>query len=66
MKLHPRTQIVAKAGYELCSALLSIIEKHQLTYGEVTAILADQLQMNAKYQIRNERHGNSDEPGDAE
>ena len=56
MKLHERVMIVQAARLEVSQATLAAIEKHNLTYGEVTAILAEVLATWAKYQIRGERH----------
>lgn len=65
-KLHPRHYPVAKAGSELTTFVLSLVEKHGLTWGETTRILAEELALLAKYQIREERHGDDGYPGDIE
>jgi hypothetical protein len=41
-------------------------EKHGLTDGEVTKIIASRLASDAMYLIRSERHGDSDKPGGIE
>ena len=56
MKLHERVMIVQQASHEISTAILTVVEKHKLTYGEITMILGGELQSFAKYQIRGERH----------
>lgn len=56
MRIHERTLIVQKASIEFGSALGAIIEKHDLTFGEIFAILSDEMRTWAKYAIRGERH----------
>ena len=61
-KLHPRERIVAEAKVGIAREVF----KHELTYGERLAILSELLSTAAKYQIRLERHGNTDTPGGIE
>ena len=56
LKLHPRTTIVEKADSELSRLLLDLVKKHDLTYGEIFALISRQISEYAKYQIRTERH----------
>lgn len=64
MRIHPREQIVDQARLQIASAILSASKVHDLTDGELTAILAGELSSLAKYQIRQERHPNDpDKPG---
>ena len=64
MKLHPRTQIVSKAQSELVHFMLTLEQKHGLTYGELVKILSLRVADLAKYMIRDERHPDSDKRGD--
>lgn len=67
MKLHPRTMIVSKASNEFAAFTLDLVEKHELTYGEIVGIFADRLASFAKYMRREERHPNDPEKrGDEE
>lgn len=63
MRLHARTLNVQRAHNEAGRALLKIWEKHDLTYGEIVSFHASELQSNAKYMIRGERH-EDDTPDD--
>lgn len=56
LKLHPRTLIVQRAKVELSTALSDIIEKHDLTFGEVFSVLAQESASWAKVAVREERH----------
>ena len=56
LKIHPRTMIVQKADSELARFLLDLAKKHDLTYGEIFALIGRQISEYAKYQIRTERH----------
>ena len=62
-KLHPRYVVTAEAGAEINKAVANAIIKYQLTYGEITALLASEIASYAKYQVREERHGNAETPG---
>lgn len=67
MKLHPRTMIVQKAGLELSEFVTSLIERHDLTYGELFGLMADRMAAWAKYMRREERHpGDPEKRGDEE
>jgi hypothetical protein len=64
MRIHERVMIVQAAELRLSEAVCEMVKKHELTYGELTMILAGQLQRWAKYQIRSERHPEDpDKPG---
>jgi hypothetical protein len=56
MQLHERTMIVQKAGNEFRDNFLDMIERHNLTYGEVVGILAEELLIVGKMMKREERH----------
>lgn len=43
---------------------MRIFNEADLSYGEVIAFHAHELSTNAKYMIREERHGDADKPGD--
>jgi hypothetical protein len=55
VRLHPRHAIVNVAGNELFEFVRELIERHGLTHGEVTALLAASVSARASYQIRDER-----------
>lgn len=55
MKQHPRESIASQAEAEMTEAIAVIIDKHELTCGEVLAALAAIQVRWAKYQIRDER-----------
>lgn len=66
-KIHPRVKITTSARIDVQDAILKIVEFHELSYGEITSILAEELSSRAKCQIRNERHpDDADKPGDVE
>lgn len=56
MQLHPRTMIVKAAQLELSGFMLDWQQKHDLTFGETFKILAEMMERDAKYMIRQERH----------
>lgn len=64
MTLHPRTQKVNLARAEIKMALAKLYQAHDLTFGEITSILADEAMSIAKFMIRMERHGNASMEGD--
>lgn len=65
MKLHPRSSLVTQARLEFDKFLLDLEQKHELTYGELFALLGNSIANLAKYQIRSERHpDNPDNKGD--
>jgi hypothetical protein len=67
VKLHPRTSIVKEAELKIGNCLLDISIKYNLTYGELTRILARELDDIGRYTIRLERHPNNpDKKGDEE
>ena len=55
MQQHPRESIVGTAEAELRMAFSSIVEKHNLTHGEIVAVLASLMLRRAQYQLRDER-----------
>lgn len=65
-KIHPRSVVVNDARLALtkaigeCTALLTTAETIQV----VTTVMSNELLGIAKYAIREERHGNTDKPGD--
>lgn len=55
MKIHPREKIVDKAECALRDAVAGLVEKYELTYGELHRVI-NSVQSNwIKYQIRDER-----------
>ena len=70
MKIHARTIIVNNAKIELTKCWLDLFQKHELTTAEMLSVLSqfshEQIGGIAKFAIREERHGNTDEPGDVE
>lgn len=67
MRLHRRTLLVQEAHAEAKSALLDIWKKHDLTWGEIVAFHAHEVQSAARYIIRTERHPDDPEKrGDEE
>jgi type III secretory pathway component EscV len=68
-RLHERQQIVTEARMALMEALVEWAEQYEevLTPAEYLATLVGEstsvVQSNLKYQIRYERHGNTDTPG---
>ena len=66
MKIHPRTMVVQKAEAQIQLAVSKISEEFNLTHGEMVRILSGLLAFEAKYMIRNERHGESETPGDTD
>ena len=65
MQIHPRERIVSAAEFKIRTAVLEATR--ELTSLErlsvVTQVLSDITSTICKYQIRQERHGNTDEPG---
>ena len=66
-RLHKREQIVREAELKLRQAMLDIWKESDLTDAEMLRIVAacfgDHVAGHAKYDIRMERHGNTDTPG---
>lgn len=62
MKIHPREAVVDKAEM----ALLEWSIKYGLTIGEETMLFSLRISSNAKYQIRQERHGDTSKEGGLE
>lgn len=61
MRIHERTLTVKKAGFQLDSAILNVIEDNRLTAAEVVHLLLAAAQRWNTEALRVERH-----PGDAE
>ncbi len=64
MKLHERTFLVTKAKLDLEQALLDIIQKAELTPGEVVSILTQIAPHYVNMVLRYERHGTLDKKAD--
>lgn len=65
MKLHPRYQKVDQGRMLIGEAIVAAYEKHDLTLGEMTMALSEELATCAKHIIRHERHpGNPNKKGD--
>jgi len=63
---HPRESIVSTASAEIAKAVVEISSKHDLTTGELFAILAEIQGRWAAYQIRDERlPKTTDGPGES-
>jgi hypothetical protein len=59
-KIHPRTRIVSEAHVELSNAVISVIEKHNLTYAELWYILTQIAASWVKHAISDERVSDTD------
>lgn len=55
MKLHERHEPTVIASCEFYTALAEIIAKHQLSYGEIFAMLSSAMAQWAKYVVSDER-----------
>jgi len=55
-RLHPRTQVVRVAETAFGTALLKLVEKHDLTEIEVMRMLLSEAQRWSVYILRRERH----------
>lgn len=55
MQIHPRHKPVTDAKIEIGRAILNAAEKYELTYGELTNIIAQELAGLSKDQIKKER-----------
>ena len=65
MKLHKRYWLVGKAEAEISLSIAKLVQKHDLTIGEVIKILNSILGQYIKYLIRYERHpDDSNKKGD--
>lgn len=56
MRLHPRTLVVREAETAFGTALLKLVEKHNLTEIEVIRMLLGEAQSWSIYILRRERH----------
>jgi len=67
MRRHPREIIVSEAETKLASTVVETMSHYKLTGGEYLSVLTEvfsRLFLNfLKYEIRRERHGNTDTPG---
>jgi len=54
MELNPRHEKRVLAGVDLSNALLNIIQKYNLSYGETISILAERIQTWSTYLKRTE------------
>lgn len=70
MRIHPREERTKKAEVELKSAVSELVKKHELSEGEalrvVNAAFSDWIAGVAKFAIRMERHGNTNDAGGLE
>ena len=69
-KIHKRERLVIQAECDLARALTDVWEKYDLTSAEMlrvaASVLGGHVSSHAKYEIREERHGNIDTPGGLE
>ena len=66
-RIHPRERLVAEARHDISTAIIAAAKAYDLTHGELTMILAGEIQSWTKYQIREERHPEDpDKPGGIE
>lgn len=56
IKIHPRYFKVQEAKNEIELAVLKLIDKHRLTYGEINGVMLEMALGFNKYTIRHERH----------
>ena len=54
MRITPRRGIVAQAKWDIAQGIHRAIEKHDLSYVELTSILVDELKSWNGYQLRDE------------
>lgn len=59
MQQHPRESIASHAEAEMAAAIAAIVDKRELTCGEVLAALAAIQMRWAKCQVRDERAGSN-------
>lgn len=64
IRLHERYFKVQNADIDLEGFLIDWRKKHGMTWGEELSIISQILARNAKYMIREERHGDQDIKGD--
>jgi len=63
VRIHPRTRIVQRAEQEIGEAVSTAVGQHDLTYVELTQILASAQLHWAKYALRSERHPDDPDKG---
>jgi len=66
MMIHPKKKLIKEAENELREVLYNIQFNRELTEGEFFRVLGvafREVDMWAKFKIREERHGDSNEPG---
>jgi ribosome-associated translation inhibitor RaiA len=56
LTIHPRHFKVREAKNKIELAILKLLEKHELTYGEINGIMLEIAQSLNKHAIRHERH----------
>ncbi len=61
MKINPRVAVVNRASADITRSIVDISGVHDLTSAELVSILAENIQREAKFLIRLERHPN--QPG---
>jgi len=70
LRLHKRERIVNDAEEKLRKAMIDIWTEYDLTEAEMLRIVAacfgDHVASHARYEIRMERHGNTNTPGGLE
>jgi hypothetical protein len=70
MKIHSRERSVTLAECDLSRALTDVWKKYDLTSAEmlrvVAQVLGGHISSHAKYEIREERHGDINKPGGLE
>lgn len=64
MKLHERHDQVTRARIDISTAIAQAVEKHGLTFAELTNILGSEITQWSKWQVRDER--TPDEPRSVE
>lgn len=55
MRIHKRHKIVSAAKSEISEAVTGAIKNHDLTYGEIMSILANEIRSWAGFMIQDER-----------
>lgn len=63
MELHPRTLKVQQARIDMCTAMVTVAAKHDLTFVETVQAIADGMTKISKDALRQERHPNNPDKG---
>jgi hypothetical protein len=67
MRLHPRREVTVKADLEFREFFNQWQRRHDLTHGETIRILAQAIDTEGRYMVRQERHPDDpDKKGDEE